>query len=82
MDEPVVQERSRVTEFQQKACPLCGSPLCGTAARRANFYGQLVHTPGGGVNGYGYFLLPKPAEAGQTLTTAPKLLGNLLLSAP
>ncbi len=52
------------------------------AARRANFYGQLVHTPGGGVNGYGYFLLPKPPEAGQTMTTAPKLSGNLLLSAP
>ncbi len=52
------------------------------ATRRANFYGQLVQTPGGAANGYGYFLLPKPPAAGQTMTTAPKLSGSLLLSAP
>ncbi|RFC41933.1 MAG: Immunoglobulin I-set domain-containing protein/repeat domain (List_Bact_rpt) [Verrucomicrobia bacterium] len=51
-------------------------------ARKANFYGQLVQTPGGAVNGYGYFLLPKPPVAGQTMTTAPKLSGSLLLSSP
>lgn len=52
------------------------------AARKAIFYGQLVQTPDGAVNGYGYFLLPKPPAPGQTMTTAPKLSGALLLSAP
>ncbi len=52
------------------------------AARKAIFYGQLVQTPDGAFNGYGYFLLPKPPAPGQTMTTAPKLSGALLLSAP
>jgi hypothetical protein len=52
------------------------------AARRASFYGQIVQTPGGAVSGYGYFLLPKPPAVGQTMTTAPRLSGNVLLRAP
>jgi hypothetical protein len=46
---------------------------------RANFYGQIVRTGGGAVRGYGYFLLPKTPAAGQTMTTAPRLSGHLLL---
>jgi len=84
---PVNFNQLRVSSLSVSTGGFSGSfVIPGTSAadptRRASFDGQLVQTPGGTVKGYGYFLLPKPPAAGQTMASAPKLSGKLLLRAP
>lgn len=51
-----------------------------TAARTVIFQGQIV-TVGSLSKGYGFFLLPQPPLGKQTLSTSPKLSGQILLEA-
>ena len=56
-----------------------------TPARTAPYYGLIIRNVTAVsdiTRGYGFFLLPSAPGTGETVSTSPKLSGNLLLTAP